>query len=67
MFAQQAKVHDAADGDDGRVSLGVCQSDVQDLEDVSTSSEGEREQVDDEYALGQSTTMRFFGAEKKKR
>jgi hypothetical protein len=49
------------------MSMGVCQSDVQGLEDVSTSSEREREQVDDKYALGQSTTMRIFGAEKKKR
>ncbi|KAF1836177.1 hypothetical protein BDW02DRAFT_494191 [Decorospora gaudefroyi] len=45
------------------VSMGLCRAEVVDLEDVS-SSEGEREQVDDKYALGQSTTMRFFGAEK---
>jgi hypothetical protein len=49
------------------VSMGVCTAEVLDLsEDVSTSSEGEREKVDDEYTLGQSTTMRFFGAEKRR-
>jgi hypothetical protein len=50
------------------VTMGVCRTEVLDLsEDMSTSSEGEREQFDDEYALGQSTTIRFFGSEKKRK
>ncbi|KAJ4377632.1 hypothetical protein N0V83_000460 [Neocucurbitaria cava] len=50
------------------VSMGLCKPEVVDVEDTSSSSEGEREQlVDDEYALGQSTTMRFFKLEGKKR
>ncbi|EFQ88135.1 hypothetical protein PTT_16130 [Pyrenophora teres f. teres 0-1] len=42
-------------------NMGLCKAEVLDVEDTSTSSEGEREQIDDEYALGQSTAMRFFG------
>ena len=53
------------------VSMGLCRAEVVEIEDISSSgssSEGERDQVvDDEYALGQSTTMRFFTADGKKR
>jgi hypothetical protein len=42
------------------VSMGLCGACIIDIEDVS-SSEGE--QVEDEYALGQSTTLRFFTAD----
>jgi hypothetical protein len=44
------------------VSMGVREATMTGLDDIS-SSEGE--QVDDEYALGQSTTLRFFTAEKR--
>ncbi|KAF1947760.1 hypothetical protein EJ02DRAFT_429533 [Clathrospora elynae] len=47
------------------VSMGLCRADVVDVDDMS-GSEGERDQVDVEYALGQSTTMRFFAADGKK-
>jgi hypothetical protein len=43
------------------VSMGVCEATMMQLDDIS-SEEGE--QVDDEYALGQSTTLRFFTAGK---
>jgi hypothetical protein len=43
------------------VSMGFCGASVTELEDTSGS---EGEQVDDEYALGQSTTLRFFTADK---
>jgi hypothetical protein len=43
------------------VSMGLYGACVVDVEDVS-SSEGE--QGEDEYALGQSTTLRFFTADK---
>jgi hypothetical protein len=42
------------------VSMGLCGACIIDIEDVS-SSDGE--QVEDEYALGQSTTLRFFTAD----
>jgi hypothetical protein len=42
------------------VSMGLCGAYISEIEDVS-SSEGE--QVENEYALGQSTTLRFFTAE----
>lgn len=46
------------------VNIGLCRREVAELDDMS--SEGERESiVDDEYALGQSTRMRFFAAEQK--
>ncbi|OAL43295.1 hypothetical protein IQ07DRAFT_524679, partial [Pyrenochaeta sp. DS3sAY3a] len=46
------------------VNIGLCRREVTELDDMS--SEGERESiVDDEYALGQSTRMRFFAAEQK--
>jgi hypothetical protein len=41
------------------VSMGLCGTCMMEVDDVS-SSEGEH--VEDEYALGQSTTMRFFTA-----
>lgn len=45
-------------------SIGLCRRDVIEVDEMS--SEGERESiVDDEYALGQSTRMRFFAAEHK--
>lgn len=47
------------------LSMGLCKAEVLDVEDMSTSSEGEREQIDDEYAVGQSTAMRFFGNDSK--
>lgn len=43
--------------------MGLCGSCLAELDDVS-SSEGE--QVEDEYALGQSTTLRFFTADKRR-
>jgi hypothetical protein len=44
------------------VSMGICEATTMELDDISSSSEGEL--VDDEYALGQSTTLRFFTAAK---
>jgi hypothetical protein len=50
------------------VSMGVCKAELLDLsEDASTSSEAEREQIDDDHALSQSTTIRFLGTGKKKK
>ncbi|CAO2647773.1 Nn.00g086950.m01.CDS01 [Neocucurbitaria sp. VM-36] len=50
------------------VSMGLCKPGVVEFEDINSSSEEERDQVvDDEYALGQSTTLRFFSADGKKR
>lgn len=44
--------------------MELCRAGVLDADWPSTSSEGERDHVvDDEYALGQSTTMRFFAEE----
>jgi hypothetical protein len=40
------------------ISVGLCGSNVLDIEDAS-SSDGEHA-VEDDYALGQSTTLRFF-------
>ncbi|KAI2477235.1 hypothetical protein Ptr902_11308 [Pyrenophora tritici-repentis] len=48
------------------MNMGLCRAEVLDAEDMSTSSEGEREQIDDEYAVGQSTAMRFFGNDGKR-
>lgn len=48
------------------LSMGLCKAEVLDAEDMSTSSEGEREQIDEEYAVGQSTAMRFFGNDRNK-
>lgn len=50
-------------------SMGLCSSEKMDMEDMSsTSSDEERDHIiDEEYALGQSTTMRFFTADKKGR
>jgi hypothetical protein len=42
------------------VSMGLCGACIIDIDDVSSS---EAEPVDDEYALGQSTTLRFFTAD----
>jgi len=42
-------------------NMGLCKTEGLDVEDMSTSSDGEREQIDGEYAVGQSTAMRFFG------
>ncbi|KAF1842458.1 uncharacterized protein K460DRAFT_359066 [Cucurbitaria berberidis CBS 394.84] len=44
-------------------SMGLCKAEVWEWEELSSSSEGDKDQVvDDEYALGQSTTLRFFSA-----
>lgn len=43
--------------------MGLCGSSLAELDDAS-SSEGE--QIEDEYALGQSTTLRFFTADKRR-
>ena len=42
-------------------SMGLFKTAGFDVEDTSTSSEEEREQIDGEYAVGQSTAVRFFG------
>jgi len=44
------------------VAMGLCRTNVVEL-DSPSSSEGEQV-VDDEYALGQSTTLRFFTGDK---
>jgi hypothetical protein len=40
------------------VSMGLCGPDLLNLEDTN-SSDGEHA-IEDDYALGQSTTLRFF-------
>ncbi|RMZ71590.1 hypothetical protein GMOD_00006722 [Pyrenophora seminiperda CCB06] len=47
------------------LSMGLFKAEVLDVENMSTSSEGEREHIDDEHAVGQSTAMRFFDNNRK--
>jgi hypothetical protein len=42
------------------VSMGLCGACMMEVDDVDDVSSSEGEQVEEEYALGQSTTLRFF-------